>query len=368
MKVAIVYDWIHTFGGAERILIALHELFPQAPLFSAVYDKKNTKWAEKFKINTSFLQNMPFAKSHHELFPLLTPLAFETFDFSNYDLVISVTSSDAKGIITQTKTLHICYLLTPNRYLWSHHNFYFRNKLFQQLADPFVSYLRFFDKCASNRPDYIIAISKTVQDRILQFYGRKSDLVYPPVDTENSYLNEQTQDDYFLIVSRLVPYKHLEYPILSCNDLNLKLVIIGDGRSRNSLKNIAGKTIKFTGNLTDRELISYYRNCRAVIIPAEEDFGIVSVEAQSYGKPVIAFSKGGSQETIIEGKTGIFFNSQTKESIKKALIGFNSMLFKSKECINNSRKYSKTLFKKEFMQRINFYMRLYFGNIDNKVI
>lgn len=363
MNVAIVYDWVHTVGGAERILQSLHELFPKAPLFTSVYDNKAGEWAKKFTIITSFLQKFPFAKSHHHLLPLFTPVAFESFDFSQFDLVISVTSNDAKGIITSTNTLHICYLLTPTRYLWSHYDFYFKYRFFKILTYPFVNYLRKWDMVAVNRPDYLISISETVKKRALKFYQKKSEVIYPPVDTGLFYPNKNSKGKYFLIVSRLVPYKHLEYSILACNELRLPLIIVGGGRARKNLQNMAGSTIKFTGNLTDRELIRYYQNCRAVIIPAEEDFGIVSVEAQASGKPVIAFSKGGSLETLVEGKTGLFFTKQTKNSIKDALVRFNSMTFEAKECINNSKKYDKEIFKKEFLNRVGYYRRLFFATI-----
>lgn len=360
MNIALVYDWIHTFGGAERILLALHELFPKAPLFTAVYSKKDTPWASRLIITPSFLQKIPFAKSHHELFPLLTPIAFETFDFSKFNLVISITSSDAKGIVTKPTTLHICYMLTPTRYLWSHYSFYFRNKLLKLMTKPAVYYLRKWDLVAKKRPDFLLAISKTVQLRIRKYYGCESEVVYPPVETDR-FIKQPKKGTFLLIVSRLIPYKRLELPILACNDLKIPLVIIGEGRSRHYLKRIAGPSVRFVGNLTDRELIRYYQNCRAVIISGEEDFGIVSVEAQASGKPVIAFAFGGSKETVIEDKTGLLFYEQTVSCVKNALKRFENISFSPEACVDNSQKFSTEIFKREFLKKINLYSKYYFN-------
>jgi len=181
MKVAIVYDRVNKWGGAERVLLALHEMFPKAPLYTSVYDKKNAKWANVFpKIYTSFLQHIPFAKSNHELFAVLMPLAFESFNFDKYDLVISVTSEFAKGIITKQSTLHVCYCLTPTRYLWSGYEDYFRNKIFKILTKSIIIYLKEWDKMAAKRPDVMVAISSEVRNRIKKYYNRDSEIIFPP--------------------------------------------------------------------------------------------------------------------------------------------------------------------------------------------
>lgn len=356
MKTALVYDRVNTFGGAERVLGVLHELFPQAPLYTSVYNSQKAKWAENIEIKSSFLQYFPFARSSHELYPLLMPIAFESFDFSSYDLVISITSEAAKGIITGPKTLHICYCLTPIRYLWSGYNEYFHNLLFRLLTLPFVGYLRFWDKIAANRPDYYIAISKTVQKRIELYYKKSAKIIYPPfipLSAEDKEEEEELEEeDFFLVVSRLVPYKRVDIAIAACNVLHKNLYIVGTGREEEKLKKIAGRTIKFLGNLTDQSLAGYYKKCQALLFTSNEDFGLTSLEAQHFGKPVIAYRGGGALETIIENKTGIFFDEQTPGSLQKVLENFSPLMYNSSDCEKQSAGFEKDIFKKEFLETI----------------
>lgn len=315
MKVALVYDRVNKWGGAERVLLALHEIFPNAPLYTSVYNKKNAKWADVFDVKTSFLQTFPFAKSFHEFYALLMPLAFESFKFDNYDLVISVTSEAAKGIVTKPGTMHICYLLTPTRYLWSGYRDYFKNPLFRFFASPAVSYLRMWDKIASQRPDRYIAISSVVKQRAEKYYERKSSVIFPPFKFLNNFLNQNTENNYFLVVSRLVYYKRVDIIIKAFNKLNLPLKIVGTGSQEKTLKKIANSNIEFLGNLTDEKLSFYYKNSKALIFPGIEDFGLVMVEAQSFGKPVIALGQGGALDIVRKGITGEFFQNQTPESL-----------------------------------------------------
>lgn len=362
MRVALVYDRVNKWGGAERLLLALHELFPEAPLYTSVYNSQKAPWAEVFIIKTSFLQNFPFASLHHELFAVLMPLVFESFSFDDYDLVISITSEAAKGIITKPKTLHICYCLTPTRYLWSGYEDYFRNGLFRKISLPIISYLRKWDKIAAQRPDAYIAISKEVQERIKKYYERDSVVVYPPIGLQstayslqqdkNSVVGRRLADSYFLIVSRLVPYKRIDIAIEVFNKLKLPLKIVGGGSEEKRLRSLAGSTIEFLGNLTDEHLVSYYKDCRALIFPGREDFGLTAVEAQSFGKPVIAFRGAGAQETIIEGTTGMFFYPQTADSLIAAVNKFLEAKFDPDECIKQADKFTARRFKKEFMQII----------------
>lgn len=371
MKVALVYDRVNKWGGAERLLLVLHELFPEAPLYTSVYDPKKAPWADVFTTKSSFLQNFPFASSRHELFVILMPLAFESFSFDEYDLVISVTSEAAKGIIAKPKTLHICYCLTPTRYLWSGYEDYFRNGLFRKISQPFVSYLRVWDKIAAQRPDAYIAISKEVQGRIKKYYGRESEVVYPPVETafsslassvqlRNKKLNANKLDakrsSYFLIVSRLVPYKRIDIAIQAFNELRLPLKIAGVGSEEQSLKRMAGPTIEFLGNLTDAQLVSYYMDCRALIFPGYEDLGLATIEAQSFGKPIIAYGTGGALETIIEGKTGVFFYPQTSNALTKVVKQFQNSHFDPKDCVEQAIKFNKKRFQEEFMALINKFL------------
>ena len=366
MKIALVYDRMNKWGGAERVLLALHKLFPAAPLYTSVYDKKKASWAKVFNIKTSFLQNFPFAMNH-ELFAVLMPLAFESFYFDKYDLVISVTSEAAKWIITKPMTKHICYCLTPTRYLWSGYDEYFRNPILRFLSKPFIWYLKTWDKIAAQRPDAYIAISKEVQGRIKKYYGRESEVVYPPVEISNSKSQipnksqtqkSKMQNGYFLIVSRLVLYKKIELVIKAFNKLKLPLKIVGTGTDAGRLKSMAGPTIEFLGYLTDKELIEYYKGCRALIFPGLEDFGLTILEAQSFGKPVIAFRAGGALETVIDpstgsgSATGLFFNEQNVESLIKAIKQFDNMKFDLKDCMENAEKYSFEAFRKNFLSEI----------------
>ena len=346
MKVAIVYDRINKWGGAERVLLALHELFPNAPLYTSVYYKKKASWAKDFEIRTSFLQNFPFAKGGHELYPLLMPFVFESFDFSEFDVVISVTSEAAKGIVTKPGALHVCYCLTPTRYLWSGYDQYFQTPIFRFISYPFVRYLRWWDVIASTRPDIIVAISHEVQDRVKRYYQRDSTIIHPPVSLFEKYTHlKKKKGDYYLVVSRLVPYKKIDLAIKACNALSRKLIIVGVGSEMTKLKKIAGSTIEFRGSLTDDELALVYSSAKAVIFPGFEDFGIVMGESLGFGKPVIAFKKGGALDLVKDQKTGIFFESQTVKSLTQALLRFEKRTFDSKVLEGEAKHFSKKVFK-----------------------
>ena len=355
MKVAIVYDRVNKWGGAERVLLALHEIFPNAPLYTSVYDEKRAPWAKVFsKIHTSFLQKIPLAKSNHEFLGALTPIAFESFDFSQYDLVISVTSEAAKGIITKPGTLHICYCLTPTRYLWSGYGLYFRNPILKLISKPIVFYLRHWDKIAGQRPDEMIAISSAVKDRIKKYYGRESEVIHPPVNTERFKIQDlRFKKNYFLIVSRLVPYKRVDLAIKAFNKLKLPLVIVGTGSEEWKLKLGSKKNIKFLGEVSERKLTELYAGAKALIMPQEEDFGLVAVEAQAAGTPVIAYKKGGAKDTVIAGKTGVFFDEQTPENLALAVKKFDKMDFNRGELEHAAKNFSKENFKNKFLKLIN---------------
>jgi glycosyltransferase involved in cell wall biosynthesis len=358
MKVALVYDRVNKIGGAERVLEVLHEIFPQAPLYTAVYNPSSAPWARKFKVAPSFLNKFPGAKSHHEFYPWLTPLAFESFDFSPFEVVISLTSADAKGIITKPPTLHICYCLTPTRYLWSGYKDYFRSGLVRFLTKPVVNYLRGWDKIAAQRPDVYVAISKNVKRRIKKYYGRESVVIYPPVDMKkfeirNSKLETNSKfkiqnSKFFLVVSRLVPYKRVDIVVETFNKLGLPLKIVGTGMEMRRLKRMAKPNIQFLGQLTDEELVGYYQKCQAVVFPQEEDFGLVPLEAQASGRPVIAFRGGGAMETVVEGKTGLLFSPQTAQVLAEAVERFKKLSFQPEDCRRNVEKFTKERFKKEF--------------------
>ena len=356
MKAALVYDRINKWGGAERVLLALHEILPDAPLYTAVYSPQKASWAKVFpEVIPTFLNKIPFAQDKHEFLGTLTPIAFETLNLDKYDLVISVTSEAAKGVLTKPSTFHLCYCLTPTRYLWSGYKIYFANPWLKLVSKPVVSYLRYWDKIAAQRPDKILAISTAVKKRIRKYYGRDSQVIFPPVELEKFSSPKDRKgekDEFFLIVSRLTPYKKIDLAIRAFNELRLPLVIVGRGSEKRKLRSIAGRTIEFIDRLTDRQLANYYRRCSGFVFPQEEDFGIAAVEAQAAGTPVIAYRAGGALDTVIDGRTGVFFNKQDKESLTRAVKRFRRIDFDRQAIIKNAARFSKERFKKEFRKLI----------------
>jgi len=321
MRVALVHDYLNQYGGGERVLEALCEIWPEAPIFTLVYSPDHTGFAfESRKIFTSFLQKIPLVRGHHRSFLMLMPLAIEQFDLSKYDLVVSDAHSFAKGIITRPKTLHICYCHTPTRYVWDDSHKYIEEFNYPGIVKKFIpfflNYLRLWDEAASLRPDTYIANSKFIQSRIKKYYQQSSEVIYPPVKTSHFYIGRP--GDYFLIVSRLLPYKKVDLAVKVFNELGWPLKIIGEGPEKKQLQSIAKSNIEFVGLVDEDELKDYYAHCRAFIFPQEEDFGITAVEAMASGRPVIAYRAGGVLEIVEENKTGIFFEEQTAQSIKAA--------------------------------------------------
>lgn len=368
MKVAIVYDRVNKFGGAERVLLSLHKIWPDAPLFTAVYNRRKATWAEVFKVRSSFLQKLPFASSRHEMYPFLTSLAFESFNLDKFQVVISVTSAEAKAIITKPDTLHLCYCLTPTRYLWSGYFDYLSepgagllNPMIRKIMKLLSPGLRYADSLTSARPDKYIAISETVSDRIQKYYRRSAEVIFPPVNTDTfKQDSKEKSGDYFLIVARLVPYKSIDYVISAFNSLGWKLKIIGRGLDEKRLKKLAAENIEFLINdLTDEKLCWYYQNCKGLIFPGEEDFGIAAVEAQSCGRPVLAYRSGGVTETVIKGKTGDFYDLREKDSLIKALKIFINTHYSPSNCRKNALRYSEELFQQKMTKLVDKEFRLW---------
>ena len=357
LKVALVYDRVNKFGGAERVLLTLHEIFPDAPLYTSVYNPESAPWASVFDVRPSFLQKLPLPKDKHEYYPYLMGPAFETFDFDGFDLVISVTHEFAKAVITKPKTLHICYCLNPVGYLWSGYEAYFYGKpaWFTNVTYPLIKYLRWYDKIICHRPDAYITISQAVKSRIKKYYGLESTVIYPPVKLAGSDQPTLKAGGDYLVVSRLVPEKRVDIAVSAFNELGLPLKIIGKGGELESLKKMAKSNVEFLGYLTDSEVASYYKNCRAVIICGEEDFNIVAVEAQSYGKPVIAFRSGGVTETVIGNKTGYFFDHQSAESLTELIKVVTCEKINPDDCIESAKRFSKERFKKELLDYVRNY-------------
>ena len=358
MRIAFVHEYLNQFGGAERTLAVLAEMFPTAPIYTLLYNEKTTRGLFKNRtVHTSFLQKFPGAVNHHEWYPLLMPLAIEQFDFSPFDVVVSVSASFAKGIITKPAARHICYCLTPPRFLWDNSQKFGKDFGFPPLirfaSQPLISYLRMWDHSAADRVDEFWRISDFVGKRIQKYYHQSSSLIYPPVDTAKFPMATEPPQNYFLMVGRLVSYKKFDIAVKAFNELKLPLKIIGTGPEAGRLKRLAHTNIEFLGAIADDELGRHYRLARALIFPQEEDFGIVPLEAMASGRPVIAYRGGGAEETIIEGETGIFFDVQTPEAIIESVKKFSSHKLSPVRCRAQAEKFSVDIFKQNVFSILN---------------
>jgi len=356
MKIALVHDYLVQYGGAERVLEAFCEVFPRAPIYTMVYDEKLTNGAFKErKIHTSFLQKIPLISSHHRAYPLLMPLAIESFDFSGYDVVLSDSNSYAKGIITGTDTLHISYCHTPMRYAWDNCHRYMNefdySRTTKKLLPFAVSYLRLWDKVSADRPDQYLANSDFVAGRIKKYYHRDAEVIHPPVNFQNFHIADKTED-YYLMVGRALSYKRFDIVIEAFNKLELPLKIIGKGPEMEKLKELAKSNIEFLGYLSDRETAGYYARCKAFIFPSEEDFGITPLEAMSSGRPVIAYRGGGAMETVVENVTGVFFDRQDYATIIETIKRFDVDRFVPATIRDHARKFSKEVFEDKIKKTV----------------
>ncbi len=304
MKVAIVADWLTNMGGSEQVIINLHKCFPDAPIYTTFYNpEKMDPIFKEMNIITSSLQKKNKEYNHKKYLPFM-PKAFEDFNLNEYDVVISSTSSCAKGVITGANTLHVCYCYTPMRYAWEMRDEYTdgMSKFKTKLIRYFMNYMRLWDYQAAQRPDEMIAISNEVRRRIKKTYGRDVDVIFPPVRANLFTPSDETKDYYF-VVSRLVKYKRFDIAVEACSKLHKKLVIIGDGPERENLEKIADKEyVTFMGRQPDDVVKKYMSECKGFLFPGEEDFGIVVLEAESSGVPVIAYGKGGAVDTVVDRK------------------------------------------------------------------
>lgn len=364
MKVAIVHDWLVNYGGAERVVEEMLKLYPDADIYTLVYNEK--KMAKHFppeKVHTSFVQKIPCATKLYTKFLSLMPKAFESFDFSGYDLIIASSSSCAKGVITPTASTYIAYIHSPMRYAWDLYFDYFKRsgfltRFFMKRQMPKI---RQWDYISSQRIDVIAANSKYISKRIKKFWGRDSQVIYPPVDTKRLGWNGKPSEDFYVVFSRFVSYKRIDLAISACGELGKKLVVIGSGSQEKELKKLAEKyrnaQITFTGRISDEEVKDYLQRCKALIFCAEEDFGIIPVEAQACGRPVIAFGKGGALETVVDGVTGIFFDEQKTESVVNAIKKFEELseknTFVPKKICEHAENFSTEKFQKNLQELIN---------------
>lgn len=361
MKVAIVTDFLTKFGGAQRVLLEIHKLFPEAPIYCLLYDEEGTKG--KFKncdIRPSTLQKLPrFLRRPKYLISSL-PKTIETFNFDKYDLLLSSSDSFSHGAITKPTTTHICYCHTPMRYSWDwYHEYLKENKigfgLKGLLIRLIIHKIRIWDKIASDRPDLYIANSKNVQARIRKYYHLDSEVIYPPTNIDRIKFDEKRKkEDFYLLVSRLEPYKKVDLAVKAFNKLKKPLYIIGEGTHLNELKKLANDNIKFLGWQSDEAMFDFYGRAKCFIFPGEEDFGITPVEAMAAGTPVIAFGKGGTTESVIENETGLFFNEESSESLAEAVNLFekNISMFNPKACHQRALSFSEENFDKNYLNLI----------------
>ena len=356
MKTAIIHDYLNQYGGAERVLETLLEIYPGADVYTLLYDKKQMPESiKKANIKSSFLGRFPFSKFYYEYLLPFYPIAVETFDTRKYDLVISNSSAWSKGVITNVSTCHIVYCLNPMRFVWdSYFSVIKKNGIVSRTLRIILHHIRMWDEISSKRGYRYVAISENVRHRIKKHYDIESDVIHPPVDTDFFVPDfKKRQEEFYLIVSRLKAYKRIELAIETFNELKKPLIIIGDGSHYNYLKSISDRNIQFMRNIDDEKLLSYYQRCRAVIFPQVEDFGIVPLEAQACGKPVIAFKSGGALETIEDKKTGIFFCEQSKESLISAVTEFEKYTFDNESIRSHALLFSKSVFKKKFLEKAN---------------
>jgi glycosyltransferase involved in cell wall biosynthesis len=358
MKIALVHDYLVQYGGAERVLEAFSEIWPQAPIYTLLYDQKvmHGRFSKKV-IRTSFLQKIPFAKKHHRIFPPVMMLAIEQFNLDYYDVVLSDSSSFAKNIITTPNTLHISYCHTPMRYGWDDCQYYTQEYSFpnivKMISPILMNYIRMWDWQATNGVDKFIANSKFVQGRIKKYYNRKSIVINPPVEIGEFYITPKEKiEDYFLLVGRMMKYKKMDLVIRAFNKLRLPLKVVGRGVEFKNLQKIAGPTIEFLGRVSDEELKQIYSQAQAFIFPQEEDFGIVAIEALASGRPVIAYRAGDVEENIENEKTGVFFNEQTEESVIKAIEKFQTIKFDSEYIRKQALRFEKEQFKKNIKKAV----------------
>lgn len=350
-KTALVYDWLVTIAGGEKTLAAILEEFP-SPIYTLVKNKKaleETAFADT-DVRTSFLQKIPFSSSCYRNFLPLFPLAIEQFDLNGYDVVISTSHAVAKGALTHPHQLHLCYCLTPMRYAWDLTHRYLEgvSGLQKAIARLALHYLRNWDIASVNRVDAFAAISHYVARRIKKIYGRESEVIYPPVDVEAIPFQEK-KEDFYLTVSRMVPYKKIDLIVESFAKMpDKKLVVIGDGPEMHKVKRKAGKNVEILGHASDSVVHNYMKSARGFIFAAEEDFGIVVLEAQAAGTPVIAFGQGAALETVLDGQTGVFFDEQTVPSLVKAVADFETLHFDPKKARENALRFGKARFQREF--------------------
>jgi glycosyltransferase involved in cell wall biosynthesis len=369
MKVAIVHEWLETYAGSEKVLEKILNIFPEADLFALVdfLPEDKREFIKNKKVNTSFIQKLPKSRKNFRKYLPFFPIAIEQFDLSGYDLVISSAHAVAKGVITGPNQIHISYVHSPIRYAWDlQHQYLKESNLNKGLKGNFAKlilhYIRNWDHRTSNSVDLFISNSGFIAKRIWKIYRREATVIYPPVEI-NAFEFSDKKEDFYLTASRLVPYKKIDLIVEAFTKMpDRELVVIGDGPEFEKIKGKAGKNVKILGYQSDKVLKDYMKKAKAFMFAAEEDFGIIPVEAQACGTPVIAYGKGGALETVIsEGDkpTGLFFDYQTVDSICETVYKFEKEInkFKPENCRINALKFTPERFQQEFINTINEYLK-----------
>jgi len=358
-NVALVHDWLNQMGGAEDVLETMVGMFPGSPIYTSMYWREGMPSAYRaWPVQTTWMDRLPGIYRHHQPYLPLYPLAFSGLDLSDYDLILSNKSGFCHGVRTGAAS-HVCYCLAPTRYVWDFESYAAREALPAALKTalrPVIASLRRWDYQAAQRVDRFVAISREIQSRIRRHYGREAAVIHPPVDTER-FRPSSEREDYYLIVSRLIPYKRIDLAVRAFNQLGRPLVIAGGGRDREALEALAGPTVTFLGYVPDEELPGLYARCRAYVLPGVEDFCIAPVEAQAAGRPVIAYGAGGALDTVIEGDTGVFFRRQTPEALAEAVRAFDPDAIDPDACSANADRFDVAVFRDKLSRFIQEEMR-----------
>lgn len=351
MKIAVVHDYFIQMGGAEKVAEEMYRMFPNSSVFAtAALPDRLPGILKGVNVHTTWIQHLPKLKEYYRLYFLLYPFAVNSMDLTGYDLVLSSSSGYAKGVRTSPDAIHVCYCHTPTRWIWSFDSYSSRESFgstFRSALNMVVNALKDWDLGTARQPDHFIANSAVVAERIRKAYGRASEIIYPPIDVDRFRLTDE-QDDYYVILARLVPYKRIDLAVQACTMLNKKLVVIGGGPDRARLEQMAGPTIKFMGRLSDEEVEHYVSRCKALIFPGEEDFGMAPLEVAAAGRPTIAFRAGGATETVIDGQTGVFFDTQEPESVVQAIEQFERQDWSKALIREHALKFSVSVFQERY--------------------
>lgn len=362
MRVALAHDWLNQMGGAENVLEELVGMFPGAPVFTTIYGPALMPEAyRRWDIRPAWLNRAPAIHRHHQPYLPLYPPAVTDLDFSGFDVILSNKSGFIHGLRHTTRQLHLCYCLAPTRYVWDYGGYARREGFGRWLGlviSPLLNRLQQWDYRAAQPPpaggsgkvqgvDHFIAISGDIQARIKKYYGRDSVIIHPPVDTARFCPVARPSGDFYLVVSRLIPYKRIDLAVQACSRLGRRLIVVGEGRDRPQLEAMAGPTVEFKGRLPQTEVVELMAHCRAFFFPGFEDFGIAPVEAQAAGRPVIALARGGALDTVIDGQTGLFFHEQTVEAVIAAIEAFERLAFDPTVARTNAERFSQARFRRE---------------------